>query len=607
MNKKISRIFSLSVFGAVVCGSAHAASIETGIEDFQVTWVSNLTAGLGIRTKQPSCTLTGDPNAFGCGASANTAMWGNGDDGDLNYRKGQPFSAYTSFTSELLMAMPERGYKFLIRTTGQYDFGVNDTDRTALSADAKSQAVDSIQLLDFWAEKDFNIGAQRAHFRLGNQVINWGESYFASGGVNATNSLDIQKLLIPGTQLKQALLPAPMLSFATSMPDGFTADAYYQFLWNSNRYPPVGTFWSTSNVYGRGAGPASYNYNNFNIAGLSAPTIAAMQGLNPGSSQVLNSVNQNLLNQQYNGAPFYAYGGETLTVLPGNKPQMGMRVGYKPSGADVSFAFYYENYTDKSPVVSYLASGTTEFSYLQNRSLFGISSNVALGDWAIGSELSYRPHDAVAMSGCFGPGGAPDANSNGVSGINCNAWKDMKKYQFDVNAQINMTQTTHPVLKLINADMAVFTAELTAIDYPGVNASTRYQSTVNGKPAYQLVDAGYAAWLSSDSANAIVAAQGTAVSVGATVDFNWTYDGTVIPGWQLTPGITFYDSLSGYTPSWSANYESGAKSANLYLLFNQNPIVWQAGLNFTAFFGGNAASQPYSDRNFVGAFVTRNF
>jgi len=607
MNKKMSRILGVSLFGAVACGSVQAANIDTGINDFEAAWVSNVTAGLGVRTKQPSCTLTGAPNANGCGASANTAMWGNGDEGDLNYRKGQPFSAYASFTSELLMSMPERGYKFLIRTTGQYDFGVNDTDRTALTADAKSQAVDSIQLLDFWAEKDFNIGEQRAHFRLGNQVINWGESYFASGGINATNSLDIQKLLIPGTQLKQALLPAPMLSFSSSMPNGFTADAYYQFQWNSNRYPPVGTYWSTSNVYGRGAGPASYNINNFNLAGLSAADIGSMQGLNVNNSQVLNMVNQNLLNQQYNGAPYDAYGGATETVLPGNRPQVGLKIGYKPSGEDISFAFYYENYTDKSPVISYLASGTTEFSYLQNRSLFGVSSNVALGDWAVGSELSYRPHDAVAMSGCYGVGGASDANTNGVSGINCDGWKDMKKYQFDINAQLNITQTTYPVLKLIGADLAVFTTELTAIEYPGVNAGTQYQSTVNGKSVYQLVDAGYGAWLTNSGSNAIVAAQGTATSVGLTMDFNWTYDGSVIPGWQLTPGITFYDSLSGYTPSWSANYESGAKSANLYLLFNQNPTVWQAGLNFTAFFGGNAASQPYSDRNFVGAFVTRNF
>lgn len=106
----------------------------------------------------------------------------------------------------------------------------------------------------------------------------------------------------------------------------------------------------------------------------------------------------------------------------------------------------------------------------------------------------------------------------------------------------------------------------------------------------------------------ITAAAGTSSSVGATVDFNWTYDGSVIPGWQITPGVTFTDALYGYTPTFTGNYLQGAKSLNLYVLFNQNPATWQAGINYTAFFGGHGGvGQPYADRNFVGLFATRNF
>lgn len=606
MKKTMIRLFGATMCGALAYGPAHAVSFDTGIGDMKADWVSNITGGLGVRTKNPSCSLTGDPNSYGCGSAANTGMWANGDDGNLNYKKGQAYTAYTSFTSELLLTMPKEGYKFLIRGTGMYDFAADHTQRTPLASDTKSQAVQSIQLLDFWGQKDFNIGDQRAHFRLGNQVINWGESYFASGGINATNSVDIQKLLIPGTQLKQALLPAPMLSFASSLPAGFSTEAYYQFQWNGNKYPPVGTYWSVSDVFGRGAGPASFNTQNFNVAGIDAGSIA---GPNSKNSQFLNSVNQNLLNGVYAGPPTNATGGTFNTILPGNKPQFGLRLGYKPDGADINFGFYYENYTDKAPVLSYLANGSSQWSYLQNRSLLGVSTNFALGNWAIGSELSYRPHDAVAMSGCYGAGGLPDANTNLASGVDCRAWKDMKKIQFDINGQLNMTQTSHPVLKLIGADLGVLTTELTVIKYPGVNANTQYGSTVNGQQVYQMADAGYATWLNNNSGTGypIAAGQGTSTAVGLTVDFNWTYDGTLIPGWQVTPGITFYDAVKGYTPTFSANYEAGAKSANFYLLFNQNPQKWQAGLNYTAFYGGNSASQPYSDRNFIGAFVTRNF
>ena len=52
---------------------------------------------------------------------------------------------------------------------------------------------------------------------------------------------------------------------------------------------------------------------------------------------------------------------------------------------------------------------------------------------------------------------------------------------------------------------------------------------------------------------------------------------------------------------------------NLYVLFNQNPAVWQAGMNFTSYFGGkqkqpgDIVRQLYRDRDFVGAFVSRSF
>ena len=64
-----------------------AADFDPGLGDLKVTWVTNVTAALGFRTKTPSCSLTGDPNSVGqalaCGSSANTSLWANGDDGNL--------------------------------------------------------------------------------------------------------------------------------------------------------------------------------------------------------------------------------------------------------------------------------------------------------------------------------------------------------------------------------------------------------------------------------------------------------------------------------------------------------------------------------------------
>ncbi|KVN25726.1 hypothetical protein WT11_01680 [Burkholderia stagnalis] len=599
---------SIAVLGAAT-SSAYGYDFTMGDGAVQGSWVTNLTAGAGIRTKSPSCSLTGDPNAYGCGAAANTNQWGYGDNGNLNYRKGQPFSTYISATSELLLKMPSEGLKFMVRGTGMYDFLAGNTARTPLSSTASAQVVYNAQLLDLWAQKDFTIGGRNAHVRLGNQVINWGESMFAQSGINTTNSLDTQKLLIPGAQLKQALLPAPMLSVAADLSHGFSTEAYYQFQWNGNRYPPVGSYWSLANVFGRGAEPFTINTNNLNVAGPSAGTIAGLSGLDKGNSGVLDGIRNGLVNGTYAGPPFNDIGIPVSTQLPAKyRPQFGVKFNFSPRSFDANFAFYYLNYIDKSPVLSTLANGTAQWSYLGNRQLFGASANFGIGPWAIGTELSYRPRDAVALSSCFGAGGPLDLNTNGVPGTNCQQWVDKKKFQLDVNGLLALTRSGYPFLKLLGADSANLTWELTWIYYPGLGSSVT--RNINGQQVTQVPATGYFPWLNNNSGLGypITAGQGTSSSVGATIDFNWTYDGTLIHGWQVTPGVTFTTGLYGYTPTFTANYMQGMKSVNVYVLFNQNPPKWQAGINFAAFFGGHqTVGQPYADRNFVGVFVTRNF
>ena len=603
MSGKLRLIF-IGMGGAFCIAPALAAdfNFDTGVGPLHAAWATTLTVGAGVRVKNPSCALTGDPNANNCGLAANTAQWANGDDGDLNYKKGQFFTAYGSATSELLLALPASGWKGLIRGTGLYDAGANNTDRTALSGEARAYVVSRLQLLDLWVEKDFELGERQAHLRVGNQVINWGESYFASGGINATNSIDIQKLLTPGTQLKQALLPAPMLEFASGLPNGFSTEAYLQWKWNENRYPPVGTYFSVSDVYRRGAQPGSFNTSNFNVSGNDAATFA---GPGASSTAVLNAANAALLAGSYAGAIGVPY----KTNNPTDAPEFGWRMGYAPSGQNASYAVYYENYTDKSPVLTYFNyASSAQFDFLKRRQLFGASANFSVGDWAIGSELSYRPKDATSLSLCYLAGGPADANTNLANG-ECKSYKDYKKYQFDINAQISLTQSSFPLLAAVNAQQAYFTAEFTYVKYPGIGSNKAISSTIDGQAVYQLPAAGYFPWLKNDSSFGyqIAAGSGTSDSAGLALDFNMTYDGNVIPGWAVTPGVTFYDALRGYTPTFSANYMQGAKSANFYLLFNQNPSVWQAGLNMTLYYGGNQLSQPYSDRNFVGAYVSRNF
>jgi len=569
---------------------------------------SQITLGLAMRAHGIDCQRVGDPNTSGCDGSVNTAQFANADNGNLNYKKGDLFAGYVKGTHELLLNLPE-DIKFMARGTWLADYAASNTQRSELTKDAFNQVARDARLLDLWVSKGFDIGEEKARVRLGNQVVNWGESIFGLGGINSTNALDIQKLLVPGTQIKEAVLPAPMLSFASGLGHGFNMEAYYQFQWNGSRLPPVGSYFSTVDNLGRGMEPFNVSTTNPNFQGTDATTIAGTRS--QGSiQQVQQGINQGL----FAGPPFNTFGVPfDKNGSPRSQGQYGLSLHYKPSGTQLDLGAYVMNYHDKLPTLTLRADDTLHVGYLEDRKLYGVSANFPVGEWAVGWELSYRPHDAVALSACYGPNGPLDNISNGISGVDCQQWIDRKRFQMHLTGLLAITPSSSAgvVLRGLGADAGAFTHELVAIYFPGVNSNSRYFRTVNGQEVMQAPSAGLLAWADNSTNGTlgypVSAAKGTSMSMGYTADFNVTYDGTLIPGWQVTPGATFSWSFMGYTPTGMANYLQGAKSANLYVLFNQNPAKWQAGINYTVYWGGSVLTQPLGDRSFVGAFVTRNF
>lgn len=581
-----------------VCPRANAISFQEGpvAGSFDTTF----TFGGGIRLKDPSCSITGA--LIGpCASGANTQQWSAGDDGDLNYRKGDFFSLYLKGTHELLLKFPDN-WKFMARGSYLYDFKAADTRRSSLSPGAKDEVVRDRRLLDLWVSKDFEIGGQNARIRFGDQVINWGESLFATGGINVTNSLDYQRLSVPGTQVKEIVLPAPMVSFSTGIVSGLRTEAYYQARWNRNRVAPIGSYFSFLDYYGSGyKQPISFDYNNFNFTGPDAYTATGARSLTSGQAY------DALLST---GAGFPA------NILPDKEPknsgQYGLSLHYRPKGSSIDLGAYYINYHDKFPVLNLVNGGSSyEWQFLENRKLFGLSANLPLGNWAIGWELSYRPHDAVSLSACFNHGGPTDFNTNLTVNVDCPQYMDRQKYEMLFTALLQLNPSDHKVvLDFLHAQTGFLSLEPVWIKYPGVSANQVYTRNIGGVQVDQRVQAGYLLFMDrSNPAAPITGGGGTADSFGTIADFNWTYDGNLIKGWQVTPGITGFWAISGDTPTFAANYLSGAKSANAYILFNQNPVSWQAGLNYTKFWGGKSDPERnfYRDRDLFGFFVSYSF
>jgi len=529
---------------------------------------SNVSLGVGIRTGKPACTsVIGTTNgvatpATGVGAPAGCAdtLSGYNDQGNLNYAQGDRFTTYVKGTHELLLNLPD-DVKFLGRVSWLHDFSatnvtgyVSGAGGSSLPGDASSQLGNKVRLLDLWVSKEFSIGEERARLRVGNQVVSWGESLFLPGGINQTNAVDLMRLSQPGTQIKEAVLPAPLVDFSTGLSHGLSLESYVQQGWEPNYFPPVGSYWSTATV-GNGA------------TELGIPN----------------------------------------TSTPRSSGQFGVALRYTPPDTQLNLGLYAMVYHDKSPVMSTSSSSASGFgySYLEDRKMFGVSANFPVGNWAVGTELSYRPKDAVSLN-TSAAGNSTTATGSSACLANGACYVETAKYQFALTGLLSLTPSDDGMLLhlLGGADTATLLSEAVAIYYP--NLKNAYQ----GVP----VAAGLWGWGYDTTANTLAtgantpAGVGTALSYGYNLDFSWVYDGSVIPGWQVVPEVYYFQALKGRTPNATATFMQGAKTANLIVSFIQNPAKWQFAVNYAMFWGGDTIyDQPLRGRNFAGATATYNF
>ena len=145
----------------------------------------------------------------------------NRDDGDLKYDEGDAFSNAFKITSELSLKWNNWG--MFARATYFYDF--ENADRDDLTEIAKDKVGTDFQMLDAFVFHDFNIGGHQGTFRIGRQVVSWGESTFIQNGINVINPVDVSKLRVAGAELKEAFLPIDMLWGSFSFTDNLSIEA----------------------------------------------------------------------------------------------------------------------------------------------------------------------------------------------------------------------------------------------------------------------------------------------------------------------------------------------------------------------------------------------
>lgn len=296
-----------AVIGSVLAGyTGSAAALQFEFENgTTVNWNTTLSVGANWRAEDPSRLLYSRADASLIGLYSGTPMIpglpvpkGDGlagqqaaGDGNLNWDKGDRFA--TPFKLITDVEVKKGNFGGLVRLKAWYDQALNDEEvrignqannfnggrpglgpvtgfgpcgatapgapclpispagqnlwpKAKLSDEGfeDEQKFDNVYLLDAYLYGTFDVGDSSLQLRLGNQVINWGESVFIQG-VNQINPIDVPAARRAGAELKEILLPV----WAAYANWGFnfgSVEAFYQLQWNNTSVDGCGQYFTVS-------------------------------------------------------------------------------------------------------------------------------------------------------------------------------------------------------------------------------------------------------------------------------------------------------------------------------------------------------------------------
>jgi hypothetical protein len=595
----------------LLAAPCQAADFRAG----QVEGLFDLTLayGLGVRLDD----VDDDLVAIANGGKAKNA---NKDDGDLNYQDGIISNALR-LNADLTLAWQNfgayvRGYAFY-----DYENEHENRDRTPLSADAKDIVGKDADLLDYYVSAHFSLGNIPLFFRLGDQVVNWGDSNFVRDGIDVINPFDLAALNQPAVPARDLRIPQGMLWGAANVTENVAFEAYYQYEWQPAVLPPVGSYFSTNDLLGGdgvnfsmlGAGSFSDLGTNLDTAfGLPAGTL----GFDPDF--------------------FKIPGGDTRDAS--NQGQFGVSVSLIPEDTNAtSITAYLVRYNSRLPLVSGLTANqqavaqTTQAKVdVQAASLVPAYESTGLTP-AEAAEAASRTSEALTTSE-YGNQSRyvveyPDDITMIGMGFNTATIKrgllvaGEYAYHIDYPFQVSLTEVFTSVLSPMqfnNAGAGGALGNYGADDYvKGYIRRDRSQATIGITQlfgprlgaAQTAVNADIAGVHVHDMpSSSKLPLQGvetpTMNSWGYRLAGVLTYQG-VLGGLTLEPRIVWTHDVDGVTPAPVSSFLEDRKSLT-FALGSRYIDRWTANLSYTKFFG--AGNQNFiRDRDIVRLRVSYTF
>ncbi len=380
----------------------------------------------------------------------------NTNDGNRNFDTGLVSEVF-KITSDLEVTY--QNYGAFVRGTAFYDTQIMDKRNDYYSAndpqqpsqnfpkdnsftyETRHKAGRDAQILDAYVYGDWDVADMPVTARLGRQVFNWGEGIFYRGGINTTNPVDAAKFRLPGSELKEVLVPVEALNFNIGLTDNLSMETFYQFNWKETAIDPVGTYFSETDLFAEG-GRTAYT----TAEALASPTFQSLYPALAGSNFA------GLQGTQYldaNGVFKVADIGPDINAK--NDGQFGVAFRYIAEELNsTEFGFYFVNYHAKEPTIyadlnrsyagldidqlaglggfaSYddlviaeaagdafaeqvlgLVNGAAAVDvanqvngrreYAEDIRMYGMSFNTTVGEASVFGELSYRPNLPIGIA-----------------------------------------------------------------------------------------------------------------------------------------------------------------------------------------------------------------
>ncbi|MCY1409236.1 hypothetical protein D9M71_245770 [compost metagenome] len=301
----------------------------------------------------------------------------NTNDGNRNFDTGLVSEVY-KITSDLEATY--KNYGLFVRGTAFYDTQIMDKRNDYLdnndpaqpsqnfpkddsfTYETRHKAGRDAQILDAYLYGNWDVADMPVTGRIGKQVFNWGEGIFYRGGVNTTNPVDAAKFRLPGSELKEVLVPVEALSFNVGLTDNLSMETFYQWNWKESAIDPVGTYYSETDLFADGG----------NTAYSTQPRLQPLAPLYGGFSAAGIGGLQGGRNIDANGNIKVASIGPDINAK--NDGQFGVAFRYIAEELNsTEFGFYFVNYHAKEPTI---AANLGDYAGLDLAQIAGAASTV---------------------------------------------------------------------------------------------------------------------------------------------------------------------------------------------------------------------------------------